>query len=140
MKDDSGNYATFMEQGASAPHVTVAKVLDVISRRPACYGQASDAVSACTQVEMKDAPKLRHLSEEDCLPIWIRLPKTRRIHYGTRLTIQWYRWNAIFAVIHCVDSHGTQILMNPCMKEDVKMSPNGSAYTFIAKQFRMLTT
>ena len=46
--------------------MTVAKVLDVISRLPGCSGHASDAVSAYTQVEMKDAPELLHLSEEDC--------------------------------------------------------------------------
>ena len=31
-----------------------------------CFGQTSDAVTAHTQVEMKGAPKLPHLSEEDC--------------------------------------------------------------------------
>ena len=44
-----------------------------------CSGQASDAVSAYTQVELKDAPELLHLSEEDCPKIWIRLPKARRL-------------------------------------------------------------
>ena len=52
--------------------------LDVISRLPGCSGQASDAVSAHTQVKMKDAPKLFHLSEKDRPTIWIRTPKARR--------------------------------------------------------------
>ena len=35
-----------------------AKVMDIVSRLPGCAGQAADAVSACTQVKMEDAPKL----------------------------------------------------------------------------------
>ena len=50
------------EQGAAASHRTTAKVLEVISRVPGCSGQASDAVSAHAQVEVKDAPELLHLS------------------------------------------------------------------------------
>ena len=34
VKDDSGNYAVFTAQGASASHMTAAKLLDVISRLP----------------------------------------------------------------------------------------------------------
>ena len=43
VKDDSGNHAVFTEQGASASHMTAAKVLDVISKLPGCSGQASGA-------------------------------------------------------------------------------------------------
>ena len=78
MKDDSGNYAVFTEQSASASHTTVAKVLDVIARFPGCSGQARDAVSAYTQVEMKDAPEFLHLSAQECPTFLIRLPKARR--------------------------------------------------------------
>ena len=58
VKDDSGAYAVFTEQGSSASHVTAAKVMDVIARRPDCDGQAADAISAYTQVKMEDAQKL----------------------------------------------------------------------------------
>ena len=58
VKDDSGSYAVFTEQGSSASHMTAARVLDVISRLPGYAGQASDAVSAYTQVKMEDTPKL----------------------------------------------------------------------------------
>ena len=57
VKDDSGSYAVFTEQGSSASQMTVAKVMDIISRLPGFSGQAADAVSACTQVKMEDAPK-----------------------------------------------------------------------------------
>ena len=58
VKDDSGPYAVFTEQGSSASQVTAAKVMDIISRLPGCAGQAADAVSAYHQVNMEDAPKL----------------------------------------------------------------------------------
>ena len=50
LKDDSGSYAVFTEQGSSASQITVAKVMDVIAKLPGCVGQVGDAVSAYTQV------------------------------------------------------------------------------------------
>ena len=38
--------------------MTAAKVMDIIFRLPRCAGQAADAVSAYTQVNVEDAPKL----------------------------------------------------------------------------------
>ena len=58
MKNDSGAYAVFTEQGSSASKMTAAKAMDVIARLPRCDGQAADAVSANTQVKMEDAHKL----------------------------------------------------------------------------------
>ena len=58
MKDDSGSYAVFTEQGSSASQMTAATIMDIISRLPGCDGQSADAVSAYTQVKMKDAHKL----------------------------------------------------------------------------------
>ena len=68
MKDDSGSYAVFTEQGSSASQMTAAKVMDIISRLPGFSGQAADAVSACTQVKMKDAPTLLKKSK-------VRMPR-----------------------------------------------------------------
>ena len=59
MKDDSGSYAVFTEQGSSASQTTAAKIKDIISRLPGCEGQAADAVAAYAQVKMEDAPKLQ---------------------------------------------------------------------------------
>ena len=69
MKDGSGSYAVSIEQGSSASQMTAAKVMEIISRLPGCAGQAADAVSACTQVKMEDAPK------SECPDTWIRLPR-----------------------------------------------------------------
>ena len=48
MKDDSGSYAVFTEQGSSASQMTAAKIMDIISILPGCDGQAADAASAYT--------------------------------------------------------------------------------------------
>ena len=58
VKDDSGSYAVFREQGSSAKQMTAAKVMDIISRLPGCDGQAADAVSAYTKVKMVYAHNL----------------------------------------------------------------------------------
>ena len=55
VKDDSGSYTVFTEQGSPASQMTAAKIMDIISRSPGCDGQAADAVSAFTQVIMEDA-------------------------------------------------------------------------------------
>ena len=75
VKDDSGSYAVFTEQGSSAPQMTAAKVMDIMSRLPGCAGQAADAVSVCTQVKMEDAHKLFKIPKLECPDIWIRLPR-----------------------------------------------------------------
>ena len=75
VKDDSGSYAVFTEQGSSASQMTAAKVMDIMSRLPGCTKQAADAVSAYTQVKMEDAPTLLEITKSECPDIWIRLPK-----------------------------------------------------------------
>ena len=55
--------------------MTAAKVMDIISRLPGCAGQAADAVSAYTQVKMKNAHKFKKNPKSECPDIWIRLPR-----------------------------------------------------------------
>ena len=75
VKDDSGSYTVFTEQGSSASQMTAAKVMDIISRWPGCAGQAADAVSAYTQVKTKFVPQLWKNPKSECPDIWIRLPR-----------------------------------------------------------------
>ena len=86
VKDDSGSYAVFTEQGSSASQMTAAKIMDIISRLPGCDGQAADAVSAYTQVKMEDAHKLLKISKSECPDIWIRPTTTQMaqtiVQYG----------------------------------------------------------
>ena len=77
VKDDSGSYEVFTEQGSSAPQTTAAKVTEIISGLPGCAGQAADAVSAYTQLKMEDAPTLLKIPKSECPDIWIRPPKHR---------------------------------------------------------------
>ena len=70
MKDDSGSYAVFTKQGSSASQMKAAKVMDVIARLPSCAGQAADAVSICTQVKIKDAPKLLKIPQSECVQVY----------------------------------------------------------------------
>ena len=58
VKDDSGSYTVFTEQGSSASHMTAATLINVIARLPGCAGQAADSVYAYFQVKMEDAHKL----------------------------------------------------------------------------------
>ena len=58
VKDNSGSYAVFTEQGFSASQMTAAKIIVIISRLPGCDGQATDAVSVYTQVKIEDASQI----------------------------------------------------------------------------------
>ena len=50
VKDDSGAYEAFIEQGSSTSLMTAAKVMVTTSRLPGCSGQAADAESVYVQV------------------------------------------------------------------------------------------
>ena len=75
VKDDSGSYAVFTEQGSSASQITASNVMNIIPRLPGCDGKAADAASAYTQVKMEDAHKLLKIPQSECPDIWIRLPR-----------------------------------------------------------------
>ena len=57
--------------------MTAAKVMDVIARLPGSDGQPADAVSAYTQVKLKDAPRLLTLPKSECPDVRIRLPRQK---------------------------------------------------------------
>ena len=75
VKDDSGAYVVFTEQGSSASQMTAARAKDVIAISPDCGGEVADAVSAYTQVTMEDAPRLLTVPKSECPDIWVRLPR-----------------------------------------------------------------
>ena len=75
VKDNSGSYAVFTEQGSSASQMTAAKIMYIISRLPGCDGQAADAVSAYSQVKLEDAHKLFKIPKSESPDSWIRLPR-----------------------------------------------------------------
>ena len=58
VKDDSGSYAVFTEQGFSASQMTAAKIMDIISRLPGCAGQDSGRSICLYPGHKEDAHKL----------------------------------------------------------------------------------
>ena len=65
IKNDTGGFAVFTVQGASASQVAAANVLDTTSRTPGMTREAGDAVSVYTQVKTSDAARLLKLPELD---------------------------------------------------------------------------
>ena len=85
VKDDSGSYAVFTEQGSSASQITAAKIMDIISRFLGYDGQAANAVSAYIQEKMEDAHNLIKILKSECPDIWIRQPRHKAkimVQYG----------------------------------------------------------
>ena len=75
LKDDSGSFAVFTDQGSSASQMIAAKIMENISRVPGCDGQTADTISGYTQVKMEYAPKLLKIPKSECPDTWIRLPR-----------------------------------------------------------------
>ena len=79
VKDESGFYAVFSEQGTSASHLAAAKFLDAISRLPGNAGEDSDATGAYTQVTLSDMTKNGVVSYgKEHVETWTSLPRHRR--------------------------------------------------------------
>ena len=106
VKDNSGSYAVFTEQGSSASQMTAAKIMDIISRLPGCDGQAADAASAYTQVKMEDAHKLLKIPKSECPDIWIRLHDTNGQNHGPVWKTQSFTLSEICMVILWQDYYG----------------------------------
>ena len=58
VKDEEGYRAILSEPRPSASQMAVAKFLDTISMLPGVTGETRDAILACTQVKMIEAPRL----------------------------------------------------------------------------------
>ena len=106
VKDNSGSYAVFSEQGSSASQMTAAKIMDIISRLPGCDGQAADAVSAQTQVKIEDAHKLSKIPKSECPDIWIRQPRHKWPKSWSSMTTQSFSLSEIWMVILYQDYYG----------------------------------
>ena len=113
VKDDSGSYAVFTEQGSSAFQMIAAKVMDIISRLPGCAGQATDAVSGDTQVKMEDAPKLLKIPNWNVQTFGFVHHDTNGLDHGPVWKIQSFLLNGICTVILWQDCCGKGNLRNP---------------------------
>ena len=124
VKDDSGSYAVFTEQGSSALQMTAAKVMDIISRLPGCDGQAADAVSAYTQVKMADAPKLLKIPNRNVQTCGFVYHDTNRPNHGPVWKTQSFLWSEIFMVILWQDCYGKGNLRKSCWSTGGRRFPN----------------
>ena len=76
VRDETGFYAAFSEQSASASHMAAIKFMDFIGRAPGNDSEDSDAVKAYTQVRLDILEQL--LGEQVQADTWITLPRERR--------------------------------------------------------------
>ena len=107
VKDDSGFYAFFTEQGSSASRMTAAKIMDIMSRLPGCAGQEADAVSAYIQVNMEDAPKLlKKFPNRNVQTFGFVYHDTNGQNHGPVWKIQSFLLNEICMVIFWQDCYG----------------------------------
>ena len=101
VKDEEGYRIALTEQGASASQMAAAKFFDTLSKLLGMAGEASDAVSEYTSVNMTEAPWLLRSPIEECPERWlIILPWQRPNSVGIRLTILWYFLKGIQMVTH----------------------------------------
>ena len=135
VKENSGSYAVFTEQGSSASQMIAAKIMDIISRLPGCDGQAADAVSAYTQVKMEDAHKLLKIPKSECPDIWIRLPRhTHGQNHGPVRKTQSFFLNGICMVILWQDYYGKGIFEKILLKHGWEKIPNWNVSLYIVKK------
>ena len=106
VKDDSGSHAVFTKQGSSASQMTAAKIMDIISRLPGCDGQAADAVSAYTQVNMEDAHKLLKIPKSSVQTFGFVYHDTNGLNHGPVWKIQSFLLKGICTVILWQDCYG----------------------------------
>ena len=78
VKDETGCYAVFSEQGSSASHMAATKFLDAIARLPGNTGEDADAKGAYHQVKLSEKILGQIISEEGHVETWISLPRNRR--------------------------------------------------------------
>ena len=109
VKDDSGSYAVFTEQGSSVSQMTAAEVMDISSRLPGCSGQAADAVSAYTQVKMEDAHKLLKFPNRNVQTFGFVYHDTNGLSHGPVSKTQSFVMSEICMVILWQDYYGKGI-------------------------------
>ena len=84
--------------------------MDIISRLKGCSEQATDAVSAYTQVKMEDAPKLLIIPKSQCPGILDTFPKTQNgLNHGPAWKIQSFLLKGICSVTLWQDYYGKAI-------------------------------
>ena len=131
VKDDSGAYAVFSEQGSSSSQMTAAKIMDVIARLPGCDGQAADAVSANTQVKWEVLPDCSKFNNRNVRMLGYVFHHTKGQNHGETSKIPWYLSNDTCTVIRLLASCGKDTLRKFYWDLDGKKYRIGNVWSFI---------
>ena len=76
VKDDSGSYAVFTEQGSSASQMTAAKIMDIISQIAGLRWTSSRrSISLYPSENGRCSQIIENSPKSECPDIWIRLPR-----------------------------------------------------------------
>ena len=134
VKDDSGSYVVFTEQGSSVSQVTAAKVMDIISRLSGCAGRAADAVSACFQVKMEDAHKLLKIPNRNVQTFGFVYHDTNDLNHGPVWKTQSFPLNEIYMVILWQDYFGKGNLRRSNCSTVGRKYPIGNVYSYTVKK------
>ena len=135
VKDDSGAFAVFTEQGSSASQRTAAKVMDVMARLPRCAGQTADAVSAYTQVKMEGAPQFfKNSKNRNVQTFGFVYHDTNGQNHGPAWKTQLFLLNEICTVILWQDENGKSNLRKSYCSTVGRRFPNGNACSYTVKK------
>ena len=134
VKDDSGSYAVFAEQGSSASQMTAAKIMDIISRLPGCDGQAADAISAYTQGKMEDAHKLNKFQNRSIQTFGFVYHDTNGQNHGPVWKTQLFLLSGSCTVILWQDCYKKGNLRKSYCSAVGRRFPIGTAYSCTVKK------
>ena len=97
VKDDSGSYAAFTEQGSSADQMTAAKTMDIISRLHGCAGQTAEAVSAYTQEKWKMLTNCSNFPNKNVQTFGFVYHDAYGLNHGPPSRSSWpkYSWSSV---------------------------------------------
>ena len=110
------------------------KVKHILFRLPGCAGQAADAVSACTQVKMEDAPKELKIPKTECPDIWIRPPQHKWPKSSSSMEDPVVPLDELCMVILWQDWHGKGNLRKSSCSSVERRFPVGNAYSYTVKK------
>ena len=98
--------------------------MDIVSILPGCAGQAADAVSAYTQVQMEDAPKLLKIPKSDVQTLGFVYDDTNGQHHGPVWKTQSFLLSEICTVIFWQDCYGKRQFEKNLLKYGWENVPN----------------
>ena len=113
VKDDSGSYAVFTEQGSAASQMTAAKIMDIISRLPGCDGQGRSIClypgknGRCSQI-------IENSKNRSVQTFGFVYHDTNGLNHGPVWKIQSFFVKGIFTVILWQDYYGKGNLRKSC--------------------------